>query len=108
MSKPVAWYAREGRFLCLPVAAIRDRRLTLVEIRILLALALHASPDGECFPSRTRLSELTGIHETTISKTTTRLAQRGWLRKERGHTGRANRYFLAIPEPRPQVVESAT
>jgi DNA-binding MarR family transcriptional regulator len=97
MSKPAAWYARDGRFLCLPVAAIRDRRLTLVEIRILLALALHANADGECFPSRTRLSELTGIHETTVSKTTTLLARRGWLRKERGHAGRSNRYYLTIP-----------
>lgn len=64
----------------------------LGRIRVLLSLALHANTDGECFPSRTRLSELTGIHETTISKTTTLLARRGWLRKERGHAGRSNRY----------------
>jgi DNA-binding MarR family transcriptional regulator len=99
MSKPVAWYARDGRFLCLPVAAIRDRRLTLVERRGLLALALHANAGGECFPSRTRLNELTGIHETSISKTTTLLARRGWLRKERGRAGRSNRYYLSVPEP---------
>ncbi len=95
----VAWYFREGRFVCLPVAAIRDRRLTLLELRILMALALHANTDGECFPSRTRLSELTGIHETSISKTTTLLARRGWLRKERGRAGRSNRYYLSVPGP---------
>lgn len=87
----------QGRFLCLPILAVKDRRLKLESIRVLMALAMHADVSGRCFPSRRLLSELTGIHPTNVSKATSALVKFGWLSK-RQRTGRSAVYHLKTPD----------
>lgn len=86
-----------GRFLCLPVVAVQDRRLKLETLRVLMALALHADARGRCFPSRKRLSALTGMHPTNVSKATSALVTFGWLSKHQ-RKGRSAVYVLQSPD----------
>lgn len=93
------WFrqADKGRFLCLPMAAVLDRRLTQETLRVLLALALHANEHGGCFPSRGLISRLTGIHPSNVSKATRKLEKYGWLTKKHC-AGSSNLYQLHIPK----------
>ena len=92
------WFRQPSskRYLCLPMAAVTDRRLKHESLKVLLALALHADPNGKCHPSRGLLSKLTGIHPVNVSKATRTLEGLGWLRKE-PRKGRSSEYFLRMP-----------
>ncbi|MGZ3182072.1 MAG: helix-turn-helix domain-containing protein [Telluria sp.] len=87
------WFNQGAAFVCVPVELVSETRLSEAEIRILLALASHAYRDDTVWPSRARMVELTGLHQSTISAATTRLHEFGWIRKERkGYRG--SRYTL--------------
>lgn len=93
-----SWFKNgaRGQYLCLPIDAVLDRNLKFESLRILLALAKHADPDGKCFPSRGRLAELTGMHPVNVSKATAALVKLGWLTKRR-RNGRSSVYYLKAP-----------
>lgn len=97
-SKSKKWFRQrpKARFVCLPIDAVKDRRLKLESLKVLLALALHADKDGKCFPGRTLLAELTGIHPVNVSKATRSLVKLGWLTKAQ-RNGKSSIYCLKAP-----------
>lgn len=70
------------------------------EIRTYLALALHAGPDGDCWPGRRRLAEITGQTKANVSRSTAALATCGLIEKELAPTGRVV-YHLPLHRPCP-------
>ena len=77
---------------------LKDKRLGKRELKVLIAIAAHKDHDtNECWPSRTRLSELTGILEVNISTSTSKLVELGYLKK-RIRNGRSNIYQVLQPE----------
>ena len=77
---------------------LSDKRLGKRELKVLIAIAAHKDQDtNECWPSRTRLSELTGILEVNISTSTSKLVELGYLKKK-VRKGRSNIYQVLQPE----------
>ena len=77
---------------------LSDNRLGKRELKVLIAIAAHKDHDtNECWPSRTRLSELTGILEVNISTSTSKLVELGYLKKK-VRKGRSNIYQVLQPE----------
>lgn len=67
----------------LPIEVVRDRRLTLEQHRVLMALFAFKSKDTDTvFPRRQKIAELTGMHLANISTATSALERLGWLTKE--------------------------
>ncbi len=87
-----------GKFAQMPIEAFMDRRLSGRDLRVLGLLYVHADKNGVCWPSRGKLSELSGLPVKRISETTTRLARFGWLTKQgKGGRSTACLYGLHIP-----------
>jgi hypothetical protein len=87
------------RFSIVPIEALKDTRLTLRDLRVLIALHAFKDQAGRCWPSRGLLAALTGLPERRITNVTTRLAVLGWLSKEgNGGRSRSCRYRLGIPK----------
>ena len=77
---------------------LSDKRLGKRELKVLIAIAAHKDQDtNECWPSRSRLSELTGILEVNISTSTSKLVELGYLKKK-VRKGRSNIYQVLQPE----------
>lgn len=95
------------RFVAVPTAVLGDRRLTMEQLRVLLALYSFKGKDGDVvFPSRQAIADLTGMHQANISTATSALERLGWLTKDgKGGHSKATRYTLTIP---PTVAEQAT
>lgn len=90
---------RGGGFCVLPIEVLKDTRLTLRDLRVLIALHAFKDRAGFCWPSRGLLAALTGLPEARISVATTRLAALGWVAKEgNGGRSRSCRYWLSVPE----------
>lgn len=62
---------------------------------ILLALAEHADEEGRCWPSLTRLAELTEVDRRTVTRGLAELEDRGLIVRERNRQ-RSTTYTLAI------------
>ncbi len=58
------------------------------EVRVYLALAAHAGPDGKCWPGRRRLAEITGQTPQNVSRCTSSLEAAGLIEKSQTPTGR--------------------
>lgn len=87
------------------------------EIRTYLALALHAGPDGDCWPGRRRLAEVTGQTKANVSRSTAALATCGLIEKELTPTGRVIYHLplhrrpaalVPVPERAPPGIELDT
>jgi hypothetical protein len=86
-------------FSVVPLEATADKRLTLEQLKVLIALFSFRTKETDVvWPSRAALSERTGIHVENITKATTALAELGWLEKT-GNRGksRSSQYELMIP-----------
>lgn len=69
-------------FVNLPLDALRDRRLTLEQLRVLAALFAFKPKDSDtAFPGRQKIAELIGMHPANISTATSALERLGWLTK---------------------------
>lgn len=67
-------------FAQIPVAALSDHRLSLIDSRVLAALYSFASASNPvCWPSRAAISERCGYCPETISRAVTRLKRFGWI-----------------------------
>jgi hypothetical protein len=87
-------------FSVVPLDVIRDRRLSLEQTRVLIALIAFADKKtGECFPSRDALAEASGYKANKISTITTDLAKLGWIEK-RGSGGRSSPSIYRILKPK--------
>ena len=83
-----------------PIEVIQDRRLTLEQTRVLIALfSFRNKVTNTVWPSRTAIAERTGMHPSNISSATTALVALGWLTKDGlgGHS-KATRYTLCAPD----------
>jgi len=96
------WYknGKEGTYICVPIDTVLDRNLKFEPLKVLLALAKHADKNGMCWPGRSWLAEMTGIHPVNVSKATRTLAELGWLTKQR-RNGRSSIYYLMVPGSSP-------
>ena len=84
--------------LDLKTGFLRDKRLGKRELKVLIAIAAHKDQEtNECWPSRARLSDLTGILEVNISTSTSKLVELGYLKKK-VRKGRSNIYQVLQPE----------
>lgn len=99
-----------GIFAIVPIEVLQDSRLTLWQIKVLVALlSFRNKTTNLTFPSREQLSKRTGIHTANISKTTTELVSLGWLEKEgKGGFSKATRYIIRLPDVLSTVAESTT
>lgn len=87
-------------FVFAPVEVFQDRRLSLIQLRVLLALfSFRAKNSDVVFPKRSALSERCGYDKQVISRTTTELVKLGWLDKC-GDGGRSApaRYKILCPD----------
>ena len=98
-----------------PIEVIQDRRLTLEQTRVLIALfSFRNKVTNTVWPSRSAIAERTGMHPSNISSATTALVALGWLTKDGlgGHS-KSTRYTLCVPtieapKQRTTVAHSAT
>ena len=74
------------------------RGLTPASRCILLALAEHADEEGRCWPSLSRLAELTDVDRRTVTRGLAELEARGLVERERGR-GTRTFYRPAIGGP---------
>ena len=79
-----------------PNEVIRDHSLTLIETRVLIALYSYRDPKSTApvWPGRAALSKRCGYHPDVISRTTTSLERKGWIRKIRRGKKRTNAYEI--------------
>lgn len=98
----------KGTFAMVPLAVAQDRRLTLEQTRVLIALYSFRNKRSDIvWPSRALIAERTGMHPSNISSATTALVALGWVKKTGdGGLSRAARYTLCDPEEK--VADSAT
>lgn len=91
---------KEGDAL-VPVEAYRDHRLTLIQLRVLIAMYSFYNPrNGNLvWPKRATLANRCGYSEKTISTATTGLVKLGWLQKDgKGGFSKAVVYTITVPE----------
>ena len=83
-------------FSILPNEVILDHSLTLIETRVLIALYSYRDPKSTrpVWPGRAALSKRCGYHPDVISRTTTALERKGWIRKIRRGKKRTNAYEI--------------
>lgn len=83
-----------------PIEVCMDHRLTLTQIRVLVALFSFRNKDtGVAKVKRSTLSERCGYPETRISKTTSELVNLGWILKEgKGGFSQPSSYQVTTPD----------
>lgn len=90
----------ESQFSVVPMEVVRDKRLTLEQTRVLIALfSFRNKATNTVWPSRASIAERTGMHPSNISSATSALVGYGWLNKEgTGGFSKSTRYTLCVPE----------
>lgn len=89
-----------GTFSLVPIDVVRDKRLTLEQTRVLIALfSFRNRVTDTVWPSRTAISERTGMHISNISQATSALVELGWISKiGEGGFSKSTRYTLCAPD----------
>ena len=98
-------------FVFAPNEVFMDRRLSLIQMRVLLALfSFRRKNTDTVYPKREKVAERTGYSVRTISRATTDLVELGWLKKS-GDGGRKRpvHYTILCPEtvPEPETVSES-
>ena len=96
--------APRPRFAMTPIGALQalGARCTRAEILTYTALELHANKDtGFCNPGRETLAVITGLPENRITKATSSLEKKGFIRKEQPDPFHVHYYILTPPETEP-------
>lgn len=90
----------DSQFAVVPLEVVQDRRLTLEQTRVLVALfSFRNKVTNTVWPSRAAIAERTGMHPSNISSATTALVNLGWLKKEgTGGHSKSTRYTLCVPD----------
>ena len=69
-------------FAQVPIQVIQDSRLTLEQLRVLIALLSFGNKHGgSVWPKRALIAERTGMHPANISAATSALVKLGWIEK---------------------------
>lgn len=88
-------------------AALYAPGLSTVEKMVLITLADHVNEAGECWPSLTRLSDITGISRRSVVYAVNRLVELGMIQRINKGKGISTRYRLLLTSARvalPSVV----
>lgn len=98
----------ESGFSMLPLAALRDRRLTYRTLTVLGALCSfrQGSDDISIVAGRDKIAERCRLHQSVISSATTELEKLGWVEKV-GRGGRSVKTTYRLTTPK-TVADSAT
>ena len=91
---------KQGRYLCAPLSALIDDRLSKSERLVLLGLySFHDyKVDRPVFPSRKSLAKRSDLRDSTrVSKLTDSLTRKGWVTKKRKGFTNLIDYRLHIP-----------
>ena len=96
--------APREQFAITPLSALiaLGESCSRAEILTFTALAAHADHEGHCWPGRERLASLTGLNPSRVSKATSGLERKGFLRKEGNAGFRVEYYLLTPPIPAPK------
>jgi hypothetical protein len=80
---------RIGQFACIPARAASIRGLGAYDLRVLIAIALHADGEGRAYPSLALIASRAGIARHNVSRSIVRLEKAGLFRHHRrkGETG---------------------
>ncbi len=97
-------------FALIPVEVFMDDRLTKIELRVLGAILSFRNRDTNLSrPTREQIGERCGYNDRTISKATTSLVGKGWLRKAgKGGAGVATAYQFVVPDLQKTVSDADT
>jgi DNA-binding transcriptional MocR family regulator len=69
------------------------------DLRVYIAIISHRnSKTKECFPGRKRIAELTGIDESAISRSLTRLENGGFIQRKKRYNNSNEYLFTSIDE----------
>ena len=96
--------ATRPRFAMTPLGALQalGASCTRAEILTYTALELHANKDtGFCNPGRETLAAITGLPENRITKATSSLEKKGFIRKEQPDPFHVHYFILPPPEIKP-------
>lgn len=99
------WFSKSSlRFGIFPSELLLDRRLTPQCVRFVMAIIVHAAPDGVCVVTQATLGEWIGksngepLGVDQVGNIAERLEALGWLRYRRSGKNCPNRYQLLLPE----------
>jgi Helix-turn-helix domain len=80
------------------VAAVRDSDLPSTAKLVAWALGSFMNAEGECYPKRETIARAAGLHPTTVKRTLSELARRGWVsRCQGGGRGHPSDFRAEIP-----------
>lgn len=87
-------------FAMVPIVAVRDHRLRVSDLRVLIALlSFKNKREAYAYPKRSVLGERAGYTSNNISKITNQLVRLGWLEKiGKGGRGEPIQYKILIPK----------
>ena len=95
------------RFAFLPASLLQalNQQVSHGAFVVYTMLATFADRSGHCWPSRAKLAEMTGFDVEYISRLTSELESKGFLRKESLPGGRVDYYLTVVlldrrPPPR--------
>ena len=72
---------KDGRhFVVLPYRVLKDKRMQIGKLRVLMALCSYARKDGSVWPSIPRIAEDTGYTLSTVSQHITALTAAGYIK----------------------------
>ncbi len=88
-----------SKFTIIPNEVMADHRLTLIEMRVLIALfSFRGKNTNLVWPSRIQIGERCGYAGGTISNATKSLIKKGWLRKSKQVFNGPNTFEITVPE----------
>ncbi|EUC15019.1 hypothetical protein [Paraburkholderia hospita] len=99
------WFSKSSlRFGIFPSELLLDKRLTPQCVRFLMAIIVHASPDGICVVTQATLGEWISksngepLGADQVGNIAQRLEALGWITYRRSGKNCPNRYQLLFPE----------
>lgn len=92
----------KGNFAVVPNLRLMSN-LSGNEMKVFVAVCSYADNNGECFPSRRALKDITGISEKAITTAISNLEEKGWLvrenRKREDGSTTSNMYTIQLFAP---------
>lgn len=95
---------RGWTFVQIPIALVRDTRVSANAFRLFCAIATYANADKKAWPGQSRLAADLGVTERAIRAWLEELTESGWLTITRRGRQKTNVYTLhALPDRKPSA-----
>ena len=90
----------DDKFIIAPFDILMDKRLTMMQLRVLLALlSFRGRNTNLVWPKRSKIADLVGCSENNVTKVTGQLVKFGWLKKlGNGGCSRSISYQVLVPD----------